>query len=82
MNGNLTLDDFTPGTLAGPLELPAGDYQIAVTAADATSAANPVIGPVDVQLDEGGNYTAVAHLSAAGAPHGLAVRKQHQGPPE
>ena len=68
VNGNLTLDNFTPGTLAGPLELPAGDYQIAVTASDATSAANPVIGPVDVQLDEGGNYTAVAHLSAAGAP--------------
>jgi hypothetical protein len=68
VNGNLTLDDFTPGTLAGPLELPAGDYDIAITAADATSAANPVIGPVNVELDEGGNYTAVAHLGADGAP--------------
>jgi Domain of unknown function (DUF4397) len=68
VNGNLTLDDFTPGSLAGPLELPAGDYQIAITAADATSAANPVIGPVNVDLDEGGNYTAVAHLDAAGTP--------------
>ncbi|MDQ0767833.1 hypothetical protein QF031_000582 [Pseudarthrobacter defluvii] len=68
VNGNLTLDDFTPGTLAGPLELPAGDYEIAITAADATSADNPVIGPVDVELDEGRNYTAVAHLDADGAP--------------
>ena len=47
VDGNLTLDDFTPGTLAGPLELAAGDYEIAITAADATSADNPVIGPVD-----------------------------------
>ncbi|MCY1673733.1 DUF4397 domain-containing protein [Pseudarthrobacter sp. SL88] len=68
VNGALTLDDFTPGTLAGPLELAAGDYQIAITAADATSADNPVIGPVDVELEEGSNYTAVAHLNADGAP--------------
>ncbi|MGN6442443.1 MAG: DUF4397 domain-containing protein [Arthrobacter sp.] len=68
VNGNLTLDDFTPGTLAGPLELAAGDYQIAITAADATSADNPVIGPVNVELDEGRNYTAVAHLDADGTP--------------
>lgn len=68
VNGNRTLDDFEPGELAGPLELPAGDYDVAITAADATSADNPVIGPVSVDLDEGGNYTAVAHLSASGAP--------------
>lgn len=68
VNGNRTIDNFTPGTLAGPLELPAGDYDIAITAADATSADNPVIGPVSVDLDEGGNYTAVAHLNASGAP--------------
>lgn len=68
VNGNLTLDDFTPGTLAGPLELPAGAYDIAITSADATSADNAVIGPVSVDLGAGGNYTAVAHLSAAGVP--------------
>ena len=68
VNGNLTLDDFTPGTLAGPLELAAGDYEVAITAADATSADNPVIGPVDLELDDGEDYTAVAHLNADGAP--------------
>lgn len=67
VDGNLTLDDFTPGTLAGPLELAAGDYEIAITASDATSADNPVIGPVTVDLDEGNDYTAVAHLDADGA---------------
>lgn len=60
VDGNLTLDDFTPGTLAGPLELAAGDYEIAITASDATSADNPVIGPVDVELNDGGDYTAAA----------------------
>ncbi|MDR6505050.1 DUF4397 domain-containing protein [Arthrobacter oryzae] len=68
VNGNLTLDDFTPGSLAGPLELAAGDYEVAITAADATSADNPVIGPVDLELDDGGDYTAVAHLDADGTP--------------
>lgn len=67
VDGNLTLDDFTPGTLAGPLELAAGDYDIAITASDAASADNPVIGPVTVELDSGGDYTAVAHLDAEGA---------------
>ncbi|MBT2596565.1 DUF4397 domain-containing protein [Arthrobacter sp. ISL-72] len=68
VDGNLTLDDFAPCTLAGPLELAAGDYDIAITASDATSADNPVIGPVNVELNDGGNYTAVAHLTADGAP--------------
>lgn len=68
-NVNLTLDDFTPGTLAGPLELAGGDQDIAsITASNATSAANPVIGPVSVEFDGGGNYTGVAYLSADGAP--------------
>ncbi|WP_294570698.1 DUF4397 domain-containing protein [uncultured Arthrobacter sp.] len=68
VNGALTLDDFTPGTLAGPLPLPAGNYQLAVTAADAPDASAPVIGPVDVTLEAGGNYTATANLDAAGNP--------------
>jgi hypothetical protein len=68
VNGNLTLDDFKPGSLAGPLELAAGDYNMAITGSDASNADNPVIGPVTVELDNGGNYTAVAHLDAGGAP--------------
>lgn len=68
VNGELTLDDFTPGTLAGPLMLPAGSYSVALTAADATDASAPVLGPIDLPLEAGGNYTAVAHLTAAGDP--------------
>jgi Domain of unknown function (DUF4397) len=68
VNGDLTLDDFTPGTLAGPLELPAGTYSVAITAADAADASAPVLGPIDLPLAASTNYTAVAHLDAAGAP--------------
>jgi hypothetical protein len=68
VNGKLTLDNFKPGSLAGPLELAAGDYKIAITGSNAPNADNPVIGPVTVELDNGGNYTAVAHLDAGGAP--------------
>lgn len=68
VDGKLTLDNFTPGTLAGPLTVPDGDHKIAITGADATSADNPVIGPVTVDLEAGRNYTAVAHLAADGTP--------------
>ncbi|WP_298454969.1 DUF4397 domain-containing protein [uncultured Cellulomonas sp.] len=68
VNGERTLDDFAPGDLAGPLELAPGTYSVAITAADAADASAPAIGPVDLTLVGGENYTAVAHLDAAGAP--------------
>ncbi|MBF4574341.1 DUF4397 domain-containing protein [Herbiconiux sp. VKM Ac-1786] len=68
VNNALTLDDFTPGSLAGPLDLPAGTYSVAIAAADAADASAPAIGPIDLQLAAGGNYTAVAHLTPAGEP--------------
>ncbi len=34
VNGALTLEDFTPSSVAGPLSLPAADYEIAVYAAE------------------------------------------------
>jgi hypothetical protein len=68
VNGDLTLDDFEPGDLAGPLSLPAGTYTVAITAADAKNDKNPAIGPIDLPLEAGENYTAVAHLDADAAP--------------
>lgn len=68
VNGELTLDDFQPGDLAGPLELPAGDYEVALTATDAADASDPVLGPATLSLAAGMNYTAVAHLAEAGDP--------------
>lgn len=68
VNGERTLDDFEPGDLAGPLELPAGTYTVAITAADAEDDSEPAIGPVDLPLEAGMNYTAAAHLDADGEP--------------
>ena len=68
VNGALTLDDFQPGDLAGPLDLPAGDYEVALTATDAADDSSPVLGPVTLTLDAGKNYTAVAHLNESGSP--------------
>ena len=68
VNDELTLDDFKPGDLAGPLDLPAGTYKVAITASDAADASAPAIGPVDLPLEAGMNYTAVAHLDADGKP--------------
>jgi len=68
VNGDLTLDDFEPGDLAGPLELPAGTYTVAITAMDAADDSSPAIGPVELPLEAGTSYTAVAHLDAGGSP--------------
>jgi hypothetical protein len=68
VNGDLTIDDFQPGDLAGPLELPAGDYDVALTATDAADDSDPVLGPITLTLEAGTSYTAVAHLTEAGEP--------------
>ncbi len=68
VNGELTLDDFQPGDLAGPLDLAAGDYEVALTANDAADASDPILGPVSVTLEANTSYTAVAHLTEGGEP--------------
>ena len=66
VNGALTLNDFMPGTLAGPLSLPAGTYSVALTASDAPDDSSPILGPIDLPLAAGMDYTAAAHLDATG----------------
>ena len=68
VDGELTLDNFKPGKLAGPLDLEAGTYEVAITASDAEDDSDPAIGPVELTLEDGGNYTAVAHLEEGGDP--------------
>jgi hypothetical protein len=68
VNNKLTLDNFKPGDLAGPLELAPGTYTVAITASDAADASKPAIGPVDLKLDASKNYTVAAHLGADGKP--------------
>lgn len=68
VNGKRTLDNFKPGMMAGPLELAPGTYSVAITKSDAKDDSNPAIGPIDLKLAAGGNYTAVAHLEKGGDP--------------
>ena len=67
VNGTKTLDNFEPGTVAGPLDLPAGKYDVAITAADATDASKPLL-EASATVEAGKSYTLVAHLDEAGKP--------------
>jgi hypothetical protein len=68
VNHHKLLNDFQPGTFAGPLEVAPGRYVITITAATARNDHHPVIGPLTVRLAARRNYTIAAHLTAAGAP--------------
>jgi Domain of unknown function (DUF4397) len=68
VNGKLTLRNFQPGKVAGPLSLPAGSYQVRVfPAANTAGTGNPVISAT-AQVPAGANVSLVAHLSASGQP--------------
>jgi hypothetical protein len=68
VNGTKTLPNFAPTTVAGPLTLPAADYDIKIFAAGADPAsATPVIA-TSVTLPAGANASLVAHLDASGKP--------------
>jgi hypothetical protein len=66
VNGALTLEDFAPGTVTDPLELPEGQYDIIIVPADGDPA-NPAI-EGSAFLPAGANVSIVAHLTEAGAP--------------
>ncbi len=67
-NGNELLADFTPGTLTDPVSLPAGDYDLKVTAAGAGADGDAIIEANGVTVPAGANITVVAHLNADGSP--------------
>jgi hypothetical protein len=68
VNGDLTLEDFEFGTVAGPLTLPAGTYDLEIYPADADpSSTDPALsGSTDLP---GGAYaTIAAYLEEGGSP--------------
>ncbi|MGY1824218.1 DUF4397 domain-containing protein [Geodermatophilus sp. SYSU D00079] len=68
-NGERLIDDFQPGTLTDPLQLPGGDYDLALYPADAPDASGaPLLSADGVAVPAGANATVVAHLDASGAP--------------
>jgi hypothetical protein len=68
VNHHRLLNDFQPGTVAGPLKLRHGTYTVSITAATAKNDAHPVIGPVRLTFKSHRDYSVVAHLTAAGQP--------------
>lgn len=67
VDGALTLDDFAPGTVTDPLELPAGEYAVAITGSEGGDPSDPILSAT-VTLEAGQNATLVAHLDADGNP--------------
>jgi hypothetical protein len=68
-NGERLLDNFEPGTLTDPLQVPAGSYDLAVFPADAADGSGtPLLSANGVAVPAGANATVVAHLKEDGSP--------------
>jgi hypothetical protein len=67
VNGDVTLEDFEPGTITDPLTLPAGDYELEVRPAGEDPESDPAISG-SATLPAGANASIVAHLDANGEP--------------
>jgi Domain of unknown function (DUF4397) len=67
-NEKKILSDFKPGSLAGPLTLPEGSYDLAVFKAGDDPSGTPAIKADGVTVPAGANITVVAHLDADGTP--------------
>ncbi|MEO9139279.1 MAG: DUF4397 domain-containing protein [Jatrophihabitans sp.] len=68
VNGKSTLKDFKPGSVAGPLSLPAGTYKVTIFAATNTKGTGTPVISASASVASGKNYSLVAHLSEAGEP--------------
>jgi hypothetical protein len=68
VNGKSTLPDFKPGTVAGPLQLPAGTYQVTVFPAANTAGTGTPLISANATVTAGQNVTLVAHLTTSGQP--------------
>lgn len=67
VNGNRTLQNFQPKQVAGPLDLPPGQYDIALTA-PGQPIGSAILKVDDANVPDGANITLVAHLDAGGQP--------------
>lgn len=67
VNGACALEGFVFGEIAGPLPFEAGSYDIAIALADESNPCgnDPVISAPGVQIEDGENYSIVAHLDEA-----------------
>lgn len=68
VDGARALDDFQPGTSAGPVDLPSGSREVAIFPADAADGSGEPLLSATADLPAGGNVTLVAHLTEGGDP--------------
>jgi hypothetical protein len=68
VNGKSTLQNFKPGTVAGPLDLAAGTYTVTVFPASNTKGTGTPVIKATATVAAGKNYSLVAHLTTAGKP--------------
>ena len=70
VNGACALEGFVVGDIVGPLAFEAGSYDIEISLANAdTPCGNEaVISAGGIPVEDGGNYSIVAHLDEGGAP--------------
>jgi hypothetical protein len=68
VNGASTLTNFQPGTVAGPLQLAPGNYEIKIFPASNTAGTGTPVIDAHATLAAGQNVSLVAHLDASGNP--------------
>ncbi len=68
VNGDLTLEDFEYGDVAGPLALPVGSYDLEIYPADADPDAGDPALSGSTDLPEGATATIAAYLQEGGTP--------------
>lgn len=67
VDGEAALEGFEPGTITDPLELPAGEREIAIREAGSPADSEPAI-QAAAKLEAGSDVSVVAHLDADGQP--------------
>lgn len=68
VNGDVAIPGFDPGEVVTGVALPAGTYDIAIVAAGDSCDDSAVLQAAGVELADGRNYTAIAHLTEDGTP--------------
>jgi hypothetical protein len=68
VDGARLLDDFQPGSPAGPVDVPRGAHEVALFPADAADGSGQPLLSATQEVPGGGNVTLVAHLTEAGQP--------------
>src|SRR5919112_2881441 len=67
VNGKKTLPNFQPGKVAGPLTLPEGSYDLALTAPGA-ALDDAILKVDDAKVPGGADFSLVAHITADAKP--------------